>query len=92
MQLTEKQIERLKKLSSININGVLLDDQEQIFLCWLLKKEYADLSMKMQNTLSDLSFSRRQAKDEMIICLKLLTLIERSNKKWILELSLAKEK
>lgn len=91
MQLSDKQIARLNRLQSVKINGVELNDQERIYLCWLLKKEYSDLYMKMTNTISDLSFSRKQSKDEMLICLKLLSLVERSNKKWILELTLAQK-
>lgn len=90
-RLSEKQLSRLIKLQSVKINGVELNDQERIYLCWLLKKEYADLYMKIQNVHSDISFSRKQARDEMVICLRLLTLVERSNKKWIMELSLSKE-
>ena len=91
-RLTDKQLERLKKLQFVKINGVQLNDQERIFLCWLLQREYADLYVKIHQTLSNISFSKRQAQDEMIICLRLLTLVERSNKKWIMELSLSKEK
>jgi len=91
-RLSEKQIARLMKLQSVKVNGVELTEQERIFLCWLLKREYSDLYMKMQNVHSDISFSRKQARDEMIICLRLLTMVERSNKKWIMELSLSKEK
>ena len=91
-KLTEKQLEKLKKLEQVKINGVELLDQERIFLCWLLKREYADLTYKIMNTISQVSFSKRQAEDEMIICLRLLSLIERSNRKWIMELSLFQEK
>lgn len=90
-QISERKLKRLQNLLTVKINNVQLSDQERIFLCWLLKKEYSDLYMKMQSTYSDLSFSRRQAKDEMVICLKLLTLVERSNRKWIMELSLSQD-
>lgn len=91
-RLTDKQLARLIKLQEVKINGVVLNEQETIFLCWLLKKEYSDLYMKIQTTLSDVSFSRQQARDEMIMCLRLLSMVERSNKKWIMELSLRQEK
>ena len=89
--LTEKEIGKLRRLQSVKINGVELNDQERIFLCWLLQREYADLTVKIQQTLSNISFSRKQARDEMVICLRLLTLVERSNKKWIFELNLSRE-
>ncbi len=91
-QISERRLKRLQNLLTVKINNVQLSDQEIIFLCSILKREYSDLYMKMQNTYSELSFSRRQARDEMIICLKLLTLVERSNRKWILELNLSQEK
>ena len=91
-RLTEKQLERLRKLQEVKINGVKLSEQEVIYLCSLLKREYSDLYIKMRTVLSEISFSRQQARDEMIICLRLLTMVERSNKKWIFELSLLQEK
>lgn len=90
-RLTGRQLTRLEKLQTVKINGVQLTEQETIFLCWLLKREYYDLYQKFFTLHSEISFSRKQARDEMIICLRLLTMVERSNKKWIYELKLSKE-
>ncbi len=91
-RLTERQLERLIKLQEVKVNGVKLTEQEVIYLCWLLKREYSDLYQKFNTIHSEISFSRKQARDEMLMCLRLLTMVERSNKKWILELSLSQEK
>ena len=91
-RLTQKQLEQLRKLQEVKINGVKLTEQEVIYLCWLLKREYSELYQKFNTIHSEISFSRKQAKDEMIMCLRFLSLVERSNKKWIYELSLSQEK
>ncbi|MCI8467331.1 MAG: hypothetical protein HFI08_04005 [Bacilli bacterium] len=77
-------------MDSVVFQGCELTFQEVIFLTSMLKREYYNLLFDFKNP-KPYVFCANYAREQMICCLHLLSLVEGGSKKWKLELNLLKE-